>query len=221
MPFIFIDESGQFTKRDHEQYFIVSSFTVGDPRRTEKRFRGWYRSKFPRRIRTQSEIKFSEVNIDNALRLRTLKYIADLDVRIRYSYLLRNNIPNNFKHKGKLETGFLYKSIITETLEMYLPIDEKEFRVFCDQRHLKGLSNSQFCNLLRTHLLPLLPKDSLVQIEMIDSTTNANIQIADWIAGALARYYEHKPLGEECFRILKNNILGEGRELFRSPDLGK
>jgi len=41
-----------------------------------------------------------------------------------------------------------------------------------------------------------------------------NIQIADWIAGALARYLEKGRLGEKCFKILKENIIGEGKELF-------
>ena len=49
---------------------------------------------------------------------------------------------------------------------------------------------------------------------MVDSTTNANIQIADWISGALARYLEQKPFGKEYYEILKNNVIGEGKELF-------
>ena len=51
---------------------------------------------------------------------------------------------------------------------------------------------------------------------MVDSTASVNVQIADWIAGALARYLEKGHLGEECFKILKGNIIGEGIELFRT-----
>jgi len=36
MAYIFLDESGQFTKRPNEKYFVVGSFTIGNPRRTEK-----------------------------------------------------------------------------------------------------------------------------------------------------------------------------------------
>jgi hypothetical protein len=100
MPYIFLDESGQFTKHNNERYFVVGSFTVGNPRRTEKQ-------------------------------------------------------------------------------------------------------------------LPQLPQGSLVQIEMIDSASNPNIQIADWISGALARYLEEKNLGNDCYQILKNNLLSEGKELFK------
>ena len=98
---------------------------------------------------------------------------------------------------------------------MYLPISDNEFRVFCDQRHLKRIRRSKFKELLTARLLPQLSASSIIQIEMIDSTTNANIQIADWISGALARYLEKKPLGEECFKVLRNNLLkDEGKELF-------
>lgn len=52
---------------------------------------------------------------------------------------------------------------------------------------------------------------------MLSSTTTANIQIADWITGALARYLEQKKLGQECYEILKNNLLRpEGKELFKT-----
>jgi hypothetical protein len=50
---------------------------------------------------------------------------------------------------------------------------------------------------------------------MVDSQTNRNIQIADWISGAIARYFEKGSLGEESFRILKNNFISEGKEFFK------
>lgn len=99
---------------------------------------------------------------------------------------------------------------------MYLPTTDLEFRVFCDQRHLKGIKRSEFKKILKARTIPELPHNAIFQIEMIDSTSNANIQIADWISGALARYFENKELGKECYQILKNNILGEGKELFKN-----
>lgn len=215
MPHIFLDESGQFTKHNHEKYFIVGSFVIGDYRRTEKRFRSWYKTKFPKKIRNQSEIKFSDKRIDENLRLRTLKFIADLDVRINYVYLLKRNIPDDYLYKNKIQDGLLYTNIIGETLEMFLPINDCEFRLFCDQRHLKGMKKFQFKEILKNRLIPQLPNRAIIQIEPTDSTTSANIQIADWISGAIARYLEKKNLGEECYQILKNNILQDGKELFK------
>jgi len=217
MAYIFLDESGQFTKRDHENYFVVGSFTVGNPRRTEKQFRSWQHSRFPRKLRSQSEIKFGDVRITNQLRLRTLKFIANLDVRIHYAYLLRENIPFDYWKKNTLQSGLLYTNVIGETLEMYLPLNDSEFRAFCDERHLKGFKRSQFKSALKARLLLQVPKETIMQIEMVNSTTNANIQIADWITGSLGRYLEKKELGEECYQILRNNLLlAGGRELFRN-----
>ena len=216
MAYIFLDESGQFTKHNNEKYFIVGSFTVGNHRRTEKQFRGWQRKKFPKQLRYQSEIKFSSVNIGDDLRLKTLKFISDLDVRIHYAYLLRQSIPDDYKKKDKLQSGLLYTNIIGEILEMYLPLTDVEFRVFCDQRHLKGIKRSKFKEILIARLRPQLSKESIIQIEMIDSTTNCNIQIADWISGALAWFLEEKNLGKECYQVLKNNLLGDGKELFKN-----
>jgi hypothetical protein len=76
------------------------------------------------------------------------------------------------------------------------------------------MSESEFKEVLKARLLPALPKDVVLQIEMVDSAAVVNVQIADWIAGALARYLENGRLGEECSKILKGNIIGEGIELF-------
>mgnify|MGYP001575996483 FL=1 len=155
------------------------------------------------------------MQIKDKLRLRTLQFISNLDVRIHYAYLSRKNIPYNYWRKDKLQSGLLYTNVIGETLEMYLPLNDSEFRAFCDERHLKGLKRSEFKTTLKARLLPRLRKDTIIQIEMMNSVTNANIQIADWITGGLARYLEKKELGEECYRILKNNLLlPEGKELF-------
>lgn len=212
--YIFLDESGNFTKHNHEEYFVVGSFTIGDQRKTDKDFRKFVSTKFPRKMRTQSEVKWS-VKIDDRLRLATIKYISKMNVRIRFGFLLRSNIPSKYKNKkNKIEDGVLYTNIVGEILEKYLPIDEKEIHVFCDQRSLKGMKKRDFQTAIKARLLPYCSPDTLIQVEMIDSTSNANIQIADWISGALSRYLEKTSLGEECYLILKNNLLAEGQEFF-------
>jgi len=213
---IFLDETGQLSKSEDGGYFLIGTFTAGDPRRTQKRFISWRQEKFPRKLRYLSEVKFSNNDIDQELRIKTLKEIAKLDVRIRYGFIKKQNIPLDFRYKGKIRTGHLYAEIVSKTLESYLPISDKDFRVFCDTRNLKGLKKSEFKSIISTNILSQLSPNSIVQIEMLDSTTNANIQIADWICGALGCYYNKKKLGQECFDILKNNLLDEGVELFRN-----
>jgi hypothetical protein len=215
MPHIFLDESGQFGKEAGNDVFVVASFTVADPRRSYNRFRRWQREKFPKKLRHQPEIKFSDVRITENLRLKTLKSIGNLGVRIHYTYLRKDNIPGDYRYKGVLKSGHLYSHVIAETIGLYLPLNDLELRILCDQRHLKGISQKEFKQGLQAHLLPQVPHGTVVQVAMVDSTTNPNIQIADWIAGALGRYLNEKPLGQGYYQILKNNIAGRGKELFK------
>lgn len=212
---IFLDESGQFGKHHSDGYFVIGTFTVGEPERTAKRFRSWCRTRFPKKMARRSEIKFSDCGIDESLRLKTLRYISKLDVRIRFAYIKRKNIPEKFIKKSSLESGLLYTEIVGQTLEMYAPSSDELFHIFCDQRRLKGVSTAQFVEFVESHLLPSLSKGSQVLIQMVDSAHHPNIQIADWIVGALAAYLNNKPLGKKYFDILKNNIMGDGKEMFK------
>lgn len=67
--------------------------------------------------------------------------------------------------------------------------------------------------ILTTRLLPKLPAKVLFRTQAVDSASNVNVQIADWICGGLARYYEGKVMGEEFYGTLKRNIVQE-KELF-------
>ena len=211
---IFLDESGNFTKHNHEEYFVIGSFTVGDPKRTAKDLRTFYGKYFPKKMRHQGEIKWSATGISDKLRLKTIRFISKLDVRIRYIYLLKSNIPMGYRTGNKFKDGLLYTNIVGELLDMYLPTVDEDFRLFCDQRRLSGMTKDEFKQIIKSRVLPKLPKNCIVQIEAVDSASKVNIQIADWISGALARYLEKGKLGNEYHAILRANMLGEGKELF-------
>lgn len=216
--FIFLDETGNLT-RDKNKYFIVASYTVGDHRRIRKEFLKWRASKtFPKRLRHLSELKFNDRRISEDLRLRTVKFIADQDVRIFYTYLLKENVPHKYWDEDKgLETGKLYAEIVAATLDLYLPTSESEFRVFYDRRHLKRLSKREFVGGLTTHIAPQLPAKALPQIQSVDSTTMPQVQVADWICGALGRFHEEKLNGGRYYETLKRNIV-KAQELFKKAD---
>ena len=213
MPYIFLDESGQFSKHNHENYFVIASFAVDEPRRTSKRFRAWLRNHLPKKMKDQSEIKWSS-RLEDELRLKTLDAISRLGVQIRFLYFHHSNIPLEYRRKNKVRGGFLYTYAVSRMCTEFLPIADKELRIFCDQRRLSSMTETEFSKELVRVIAPQLPKDVILQIEMVDSVTSTNIQIADWIAGALARYLEHGHLGEDFFNILKSSIIGLGVELF-------
>ncbi len=210
--YIFLDESGNLDK-DKDQYFIVASYTVGDPRRIAKAFRKWQKTKLPKKVWAQAEVKF-HADLEDDVKIRTIKYLAKQDLRIFYTYLNKKNIPEEYRKNGKVaKTGLLYAEIVVATLELYLPLTETEFLISRDPRTLKGLSTAKFNEVVKTSLIPKLPAKTLFNIQTIDSTASANIQVADWICGALARYHEKKAKGEDFYNILKKNIVQE-KELF-------
>lgn len=211
--FIFLDETGQLSKNNEGQYFIIGTFTTGDPRRLQKQFRVWRHNKFPRKLKDLSEVKFSDQGINDGLKLKTIKFISDLDVRIRYGFIKLQNISNDYQGKNGIKSGHLYTDMVSKILESYLPISDISFRVFCDTRNLKGLTSSEFKSIVTSNIKSQLAPKSIIQIERLDSTTNVNIQIADWICGALDRYYNNKKFGKDFFASLKNNFLGEGIEI--------
>lgn len=47
--YIFLDESGNFKKHNHEEYFVIGSFTVSDQKATAKAFKSWINTKFPKK----------------------------------------------------------------------------------------------------------------------------------------------------------------------------
>lgn len=212
--FIFLDEAGNF-KSKKESYFIVGGFITGDPKRTAKTFRKWQTKKFPAKIRYKTEVKFSDSGLNENLRLATLKYFCDQDMRIFYSFLNRLNIPPKYRKKKQIQTGLLYAEIVGKTLSLLLPANDSEFRVFRDRRHLKNITEAQFNEALKLDLLPALPAKTLIQIEALDSAASPNIQIADWICGALFRYHNQKESGVHYFSTLKNSIIAS-EELFEA-----
>lgn len=210
---IFIDESGNFTD-GKDTYFIVGGFITGDPKRTGKEFRKWQHKKFPKKLRYKTEVKFSDTGLDEDLRLKTLQYLAKQDIRIFYTFLTDSNIPLEYRKK-RLESGLLYTEIVVQTLHLLLPTRDLQFRVFRDKRKLKGLTNRRFNKILRVSLLPSLPAKTLIQIEALDSSSHPNIQIADWICGALHRWHNKGENAKQYHTTLKNSIIAS-QELFEN-----
>lgn len=182
MLYIFIVESGQFVKTPTENYFVVASFEINEPRKTRKSFRAWCKSKFPKHLRFQSEIKFADSGISDTLRLQTLRCISKLGIQVRYVYFKIENIPHEFWRKEKLESGSLYLYTITTLLSCYPPFENNLF----------------------------------VQVTVENSMAETNIQIADWIVGAIARYLNSKILGAESFKIIQDILAEPGVELFKN-----
>lgn len=211
--YIYLDETGNLIKGD-STYFIVATFTVDDSKRLENAFRRWQKTKLPKRLKHQAEVKFNDPHLTDDLRLKTIRYLCKQDIRIFYTYLHTKNIPKEYRRKDRVhESGLLYAEIVRATIELYLPVHETKMMIVRDRRTLKGMSPETFHEKLKVNLSPKLPSKTLFRVEAVDSTISAQVQVADWICGGLGRFYEKKPLGEVFYSILKDRIVGE-QELY-------
>lgn len=212
--YIFLDESGNF-KGDKERLFIVAGFVTGNQRTTAKAFRKWQHSKFTnKKLKYRNEIKFTNTSLTDKLRAQTLLYLTQQNIRIFYSFLKIKNIPVEFREKRSIKSGHLYTEIIATTLDMVFPSAESQVIVNLDHRSLKKVSQKEFKEILRLHILLQLPKKASVYVNTIDSSTDPNIQIADWICGALYRYHTKRSFGKEFYKILHGSITAS-EELFK------
>jgi len=165
--YVYLDETGNLIK-GNGKYFIVATYTVGDPQRIANAFRRWQHSKFPRKLRDQSEVKFNDAHLIDDLRKKTILYLAKQDIRIFYTFLQITNIPKEYRKKGKVhESGLLYAEIVRATLELYLPLTESQFIVIRDQRTLKSMSPTEFHERLKLSLLPTLPQKIMFHAQAI------------------------------------------------------
>jgi len=211
--YIFLDESGNFSGGQND-FFIAGGFITNEPKRTARVFRKWQHKHFPKKIRRKSEVKFTDSGLQEFLKLKTFNFLASQDVRVFYVFFNVKNIPLQYRCKGSVEAGLLYEAIVEQALQLLLPNGDLEFRVFRDFRHLKGLSQAKFNEILKLGLAPRFSLKTIFQVEAVDSTENANIQIADWVCGALFRYYNKRQNGGQYFTILKNSIIAS-EELFK------
>lgn len=211
--YIYLDESGNFTG-NKDNCFIVGGFVTPDPRSVAKSFRKWQHRKFyNKKLRYRTEVKFSDTRLTEELRLKTLNYLIRQNIKIFYSFLDTTNIPLEYRKKDRIESGWLYAEIVAQTIHLLLPTSELEFRVFRDERQLKKLPQKEFNQTLKFNFLPGLPARSVVEVKSLDSTISPNIQIADWICGALFRHHNKMKNGDQYFSILKNSIVNS-KELF-------
>jgi len=211
--YIFIDESGNLSGSKNE-IFVVGGFISNNPIRTARAFRQWQHKHFPKKIRQKSEVKFSDTGLAEKLRLKTFTYFIKQDIRIFYSFLMTENIPLEFRRKRRIESGRLYTELVAKTLDMIFPSAESQVVLNLDHRSLKKVSQKEFKESLRLHILLQLSKKASVYVNTVDSATDPNIQIADWICGALYRYHAKRPFGKKFYEILHSSIIAYD-ELFK------
>lgn len=198
MYYIYIDESGNLIKNDKNTYIVICSFSTYDYIFTQKKIIAWFKNKLNKK--GIQEIKWSDRYISDAFRLKTLKYMLSLCIHIQYSYQKNLNIPIKYFSKYGLETGKLYTDLVIKTIEKYDIKDKTNIYVFCDKVSLKNIKTGYFIKFVEDYFS--LKYNKKIHVQMIHSYENPNIQIADWIAGAVHRFLRKGRLWMEIGQIL-------------------
>lgn len=209
--FIYVDEAGNFSGKQHT-HFVLAAFTTDAPRVTHKAFTATKQTKLSKRFRSYAEIKFSDAKIPRSFKIKALKRVCAENIGIYALILHKENIPKDLR--GRKE-GLFYCHRVGELLQLCPLASITQARVFLDRRRLKGLTRKNFDTELRTYLAARLTAKTSIVIEHVDSTTNVNVQIADFIAGAFFQKYERG--NNEFYRTIESCIRVEQEILEPSP----
>ena len=206
--YLFLDEAGNF-RGNRDRYFVLALFVTRYPRATKKCFVRAKQAKLPRKYRHYTEIKFSDRVIPSRFKKHVLRQLVKEDVRIYTLLFDKRNIPDELRQQGE---GLTYCHLVGQLLELCPLAESEAIHLFMDRRKLKGLTREEFNLDLKTHLLPQLRKGTSFDIQHVDSTTSVNIQLADFVSGAIFQRYERG--NSEYYDIIAEKIEVE-RELFR------
>lgn len=206
--FVFLDEAGNF-RGNKDRYFVLAAFVTGNPRATRKCFLKAKRTKLPRKYRHYTELKFSDRVIPARFKKHVLRQLAKEDIWIYALLFDKNNMPAELLGHSE---GLTYCRLVGQLLELCPLAEASAIHVFLDRRHLKGLSRHEFNANLKAHLAFRLGPQVRLEIQHVDSTTNVNIQLADFVCGAIFRKYERGDT--EYYDIIAERIKIE-EELFK------
>ena len=195
--YVFVDDSGDagFAKTNTDHLIIAAVIIIDEDKRKLlsdainlfRRRLGW---------NELDEFKFSRTNKNTLLEL--IDFIKGFDFKAYAVVLDKNNTPLNQIPKGKAST---YDYVIKELL---IRIGATDQIITID-----GKSEKAYAQKTRTYLRQSLKEHGIekVSIRFVDSRKDSLIQLADIIAGTIARSYKDKSDAQKYLKLLKNKIV--------------
>lgn len=199
---IYIDESGQLSFNSKEHFFVVAGFSTYNQKEIQKKMKIWFQTKFPKKIRMQSEIKWTD-RIDDDLRIKTLMFMKKLDITIIFKFITKEILIKQYSTHRRFDPSKIYIDLLLEVL-LNCNLNNNNFiYIRCDRRPMKNVTSQEFTEIIRKDLYEIVKLSTIIDVEMIDSTTSMGIQIADWIAGSIIRYLEKGYQWKEIGAVLE------------------
>ena len=125
------------------------------------------------------EIKFHKTNKNNVKKL--IEFIKDVDYSVYAIVLDKDNVPQELRREDKMS---LYNHVIKELL-VKLELSETIIEI-------DGIGGKKYMQKVRSYLRQSLRDEGVIncQIRFVDSKKSLLIQLADIMAGSIARSYQ-------------------------------
>jgi hypothetical protein len=201
--YVFVDEAGNL-RADRDRYSVLVAFVTEQPKATRKCFVRAKQTKLPRQYQHYAELKFSDRVIPDDFKKHVLRQVARNEIRIYVLVVAKEYLASNFS--GQAE-GMIYCHLVTRLLESCHLAESDEVYLFLDRRSLGGLTRQEFDARLRRQLLTRLRERARLEIQHPDSTTSVNIQVVDFLCGAVFQKYER--CNPEYYSLIEDRIVVE------------
>ena len=195
--YVFIDDSGDAGfKNSNSDHLIVAAVIVVDENKKElledainyfRRRLGWV---------DLHEFKFSKT--EKSILIDLIDIVKHYDFKAYAVILDKKNINPDKIIKNRIS---VYNHVLKELL---LQVSKSNQVILID-----GKATKSHAEKIRTYLRKSLKKNSIdnVSIRFVDSRKNSIIQLADIIAGAIARSYKDKPDAKRYLSLLESKII--------------
>lgn len=200
--YIYIDESGDFGSiKKSKKYFLIALVASKSNRQFDIFMRRVKSRKLSKKQRKVTELK------GHLASKSFLKYfyshLQKLDFKIVAAILDKKEIPVQLKK----EEGIIYLQMLEQGLEPLLKQSADKFSITIDRRHYRKITKEAFNLSLKNFLLFNHRLKVPITIHHLDSTTNRNIQFADFITYAFSKKYNFQDDG--WYNMIKDKILEE------------
>jgi len=195
--YVFIDDSGDAGfKNSNTDHLIVAAVIMVDENKKElledainyfRRRLGWV---------DLHEFKFSKT--EKSILIDLIDIVKHYDFKAYAVILDKKNINPDKIIKNRIS---VYNHVLKELL---LQVSKSNQVILID-----GKATKSHAEKIRTYLRKSLKKNSIdnVSIRFVDSRKNSIIQLADIIAGAIARSYKDKPDAKRYLSLLESKII--------------
>lgn len=192
---IYIDES-------EGDVLIIVAVVTDQPKRLKNVMRRTQERKLPKKQQTHNEIKATDAT--DKFKRYFYEHLAQLEASRIYSiHIEKKRLPKHLRG----QEGLLYVRMVVELLKHAVPSDALRVFVFYDRRPLKAVPPASLVTTLGQEFGVRLDRPVRFEVFPTDSTTDAGIQVADFISHALFQKYQHR--NTEWYDAIKKLVVRE------------